>query len=262
MLSADAPNVARRRAQKGSRPRRSRPPAGGRCGKKRASRGVLPGARRFQRTRPCGGDAHAHDVLGRRGVAPAGTLSRSVGGVAFPNWRSSHGWRPVGVRQGEVRGRPARTTSGEWPSAPSVPVDTRYRRNVFATVPQAVISARASSSPPTRCSSRRSRDIVGLYLNPPDAAVALCVDEKAQVQALERLPPILPLLILAQPRRALVRRAHRALAAARGTPLEEGAGGLDPQLDPTLERRPQALRPAQERRRDPPDACSVLRADP
>ena len=38
------------------------------------------------------------------------------------------------------------------------------------------------------------RDIVGLYLNAPEAAVVLCVDEKTQVQALERSAPILPLL--------------------------------------------------------------------
>ncbi len=38
------------------------------------------------------------------------------------------------------------------------------------------------------------RDIVGLYLNPPDSAVVLCVDEKTQVQALDRSAPILPLL--------------------------------------------------------------------
>ena len=37
------------------------------------------------------------------------------------------------------------------------------------------------------------RDIVGLYLNPPDHAVVLCVDEKTQVQALERTQPLLPL---------------------------------------------------------------------
>jgi putative transposase len=37
------------------------------------------------------------------------------------------------------------------------------------------------------------RDIVGLYLNPPDNAVVLCVDEKTQIQALERTQPILPL---------------------------------------------------------------------
>ncbi len=37
------------------------------------------------------------------------------------------------------------------------------------------------------------RDIVGLYLSPPDRAVVLCVDEKTQVQALNRTQPILPL---------------------------------------------------------------------
>jgi transposase len=38
------------------------------------------------------------------------------------------------------------------------------------------------------------RDIVALYLNPPEAAVVLCVDEKAQIQALDRSAPVLPLL--------------------------------------------------------------------
>ena len=37
------------------------------------------------------------------------------------------------------------------------------------------------------------RDIVGLYLNPPEHAVVLCVDEKSQIQALDRTQPILPL---------------------------------------------------------------------
>ncbi len=37
------------------------------------------------------------------------------------------------------------------------------------------------------------RDIVGLYLNPPDNAVVLCVDEKSQIQALERSQPMLPI---------------------------------------------------------------------
>jgi transposase len=38
------------------------------------------------------------------------------------------------------------------------------------------------------------RDIVGLYVNPPEAAVVLCVDEKAQIQALDRTAPVLPLM--------------------------------------------------------------------
>jgi transposase len=37
------------------------------------------------------------------------------------------------------------------------------------------------------------RDIVGLYLSPPDRALVLCVDEKSQIQALDRTAPILPL---------------------------------------------------------------------
>ena len=36
-------------------------------------------------------------------------------------------------------------------------------------------------------------DIVGLYLDPPDRAVVLCVDEKSQIQALDRTQPRLPL---------------------------------------------------------------------
>ena len=37
------------------------------------------------------------------------------------------------------------------------------------------------------------RDIAGLYLNPPDHALALCVDEKSQIQALERTQPAVPM---------------------------------------------------------------------
>ena len=37
------------------------------------------------------------------------------------------------------------------------------------------------------------RDIIGLYLNPPDKAMVLCVDEKSQIQALDRTQPMLPL---------------------------------------------------------------------
>ena len=36
-------------------------------------------------------------------------------------------------------------------------------------------------------------DVVGLYLNPPDQAIVLCVDEKSQIQALQRTQPGLPL---------------------------------------------------------------------
>ena len=38
------------------------------------------------------------------------------------------------------------------------------------------------------------RDVVGLYMDPPERAVVLCVDEKSQIQALDRTSPILPLM--------------------------------------------------------------------
>jgi transposase len=37
------------------------------------------------------------------------------------------------------------------------------------------------------------RDVVGLYMHPPDRAVVLCVDEKSQIQALDRTQPLLPM---------------------------------------------------------------------
>jgi transposase len=46
------------------------------------------------------------------------------------------------------------------------------------------------------------RDIVGLYMNPPDNAVVLCVDEKSQIQALNRTQPVLPMRIGERERRS------------------------------------------------------------
>ena len=40
---------------------------------------------------------------------------------------------------------------------------------------------------------KKLRDVVGVYLHPPDNALVFCVDEKPQVQALDRTAPVLPL---------------------------------------------------------------------
>ena len=56
-----------------------------------------------------------------------------------------------------------------------------------------LIARSTSSSPPIRFFVEKVHDIVGLYLNPPDNAMVLCVDEKGQTQALERTQPLLPL---------------------------------------------------------------------
>ena len=60
------------------------------------------------------------------------------------------------------------------------------------------------------------RDIVGLYLDPPERAMVLCVDEKTQIQALNRTQPVFPMLP-ATPARAshdYVRHGTSSLYAA------------------------------------------------
>jgi transposase len=56
--------------------------------------------------------------------------------------------------------------------------------------PHRVESFKFSSDPEF---APKVRDIVGLYMNPPDKAIVLSVDEKSQIQALDRTQPILPL---------------------------------------------------------------------
>jgi len=52
------------------------------------------------------------------------------------------------------------------------------------------------------------RDIVGLYMNPPDHAIVLCLDEKSQIQALERRQPLLPLAFGQSERHTATYRRH------------------------------------------------------
>jgi len=62
--------------------------------------------------------------------------------------------------------------------------------HAFGLQPQRTETFKLSSDP---LFVRKVRDIVGLYMNPPEQAVVLCVDEKVQMQALDRTQPILPL---------------------------------------------------------------------
>ena len=59
----------------------------------------------------------------------------------------------------------------------------------FAVQPHRTRSFKLSTDP---FFVEKVRDIVGLYLNPPDHALVLCVDEKSQIQALNRTQPVLP----------------------------------------------------------------------
>jgi transposase len=72
------------------------------------------------------------------------------------------------------------------------------------------------------------RDIVGLYLDPPERALVLCVDEKSQIQALDRTAPILPILPTTPARRSHddVRHGTASLFAA----LDVASGKVISQL--------------------------------
>jgi transposase len=141
------------------------------------------------------------------------------------------------------------------------------------------------------------RDIVGLYLDPPDRALVLCVDEKSQIQALDRTQPMLPmrpgqaerqclqpqdqadprlvrqtaplahplhadLRVLDQPGRAVLRAPRRAADQARRAPLHQGAGGGHRRPYRRPQCRPQALPLDQDRRRYPRIHRTVLPPHP
>jgi transposase len=61
----------------------------------------------------------------------------------------------------------------------------------FALQPHRIETFKISTDP---LFIEKVRDVVGLYLNPPERALVLCVDEKSQIQALNRAQPVLPIL--------------------------------------------------------------------
>jgi transposase len=67
---------------------------------------------------------------------------------------------------------------------------TIHRIWAFGLQPHRVETFKLSADP---LFVEKVRDIVGLYLDPPDRAVVLCVDEKSQIQALDRTQPLLPM---------------------------------------------------------------------
>ncbi len=75
------------------------------------------------------------------------------------------------------------------------------------------------------------RDVVGLYMNPPDNALVLCVDEKSQIQAQERRQPVLP-MIFGKPQRRTpqyLRHGTTTLFAALDISTGEVIGECYPQ---------------------------------
>ena len=62
--------------------------------------------------------------------------------------------------------------------------------NLFGVQPHRQRAFKLSTDP---LFVEKVRDVVGLYLNPPENALVLCVEEKSQIQALERTQPVLPM---------------------------------------------------------------------
>ena len=67
------------------------------------------------------------------------------------------------------------------------------------------------------------RDIVGLYLDPPERAVVLCVDEKSQMQALDRTQPLLPMRPGQAERRTHDYKRHGTLSLFAALDVATGA---------------------------------------
>lgn len=68
----------------------------------------------------------------------------------------------------------------------------------------------------------KTRDIVGLYINPPQHAVVLCVDEKSQIQALDRTQPLLPMQPGQPERRTHDYRRHGTTSLFAALNIETG----------------------------------------
>jgi len=95
----------------------------------------------------------------------------------------------------------------------------------FGLQPHRTESFKLSSDP---LFVEKVRDIVGLYLDPPERAAVLCVDEKSQIQALNRFQPILPMMPATPERRShdYVRNGTTSLFAALDMASGKVIGGL------------------------------------
>ena len=70
------------------------------------------------------------------------------------------------------------------------------------------------------------RDIVGLYMNPPQHAVVLCVDEKSQIQALDRTAPLLPMQPGQAERRTHDYKRHGTTSLFAALDVKTGSGAF------------------------------------
>ena len=92
--------------------------------------------------------------------------------------------------------------------------------HAFALKPHRVDTFKLSTDP---LFVEKVRDVVGLYLSPPDRALVLCVDEKPQIQAVERTAPVLPMRPGQPERRTHDYRRHGTLDLFAALDAKTGA---------------------------------------
>ena len=101
--------------------------------------------------------------------------------------RWSRARSPSGAEGSTVTGRP-----GPWPQRPGLSQSSVSRIwRAFGLKPHAVETWKLSTDPEF---IGKVRNVVGLYMSPPEHALVLAVDEKSQIQALDRTAPCLPML--------------------------------------------------------------------
>src|SRR5690242_18440001 len=130
----------------------------------------------------CGATGSSHSLVGLYGEQrPGRPRSHDDEAVAALLNRVLQS-RPASGTHWTVRGASAAT---------GIPKSTvqRYFR-LFGVQPHRTRGFKLSNDP---LFVEKVRDIVGLYLSPPEHAVVLCVDEKSKIQALERTQPVLPM---------------------------------------------------------------------
>ena len=100
------------------------------------------------------------------------------------------------------------------------------------------------------------RDVVGLYMAPPDRAIVLCVDEKTQIQALDRSQPMLPMRPGQPERRSHDYTRHGTTSLFAALDVATGAGDRQVLSAPSRPRVPQLPRRDRERP-SPPISTSI-----
>ncbi len=130
-----------------------------------------------------------------------GPGSRSAGSTACTTRRAPAGRRPSCWTG---RGSRHRDPGGDARGTPPTGLGPRWRSAAACRSPPSGGSGGNSSLKPHQSDSfklstdplfiEKVVDVVGLYHNPPEKAVVLCVDEKSQIQALDRSQPVLPMM--------------------------------------------------------------------